>query len=154
MGTERPNLDDEFQEADDRVIEDAAILQEIEHDRRDVPVGDPAQVDLSEIAADTARDLPETRRGGNGTSPRSSARNGSGAMEAEDPAVPRVAGGNLERRAGPIVSLANKEGQFGPPVIFTHVPMGHPVGGLVGQTRQAAPGDYPKPSASRRGNQG
>ncbi len=62
MGTERPNLDDEFQEADDGVIEDAAILQEIEHDRRDVPVGDPAQVDLSEIAADTARDLRREAR--------------------------------------------------------------------------------------------
>jgi hypothetical protein len=57
MGTERPNLDDEFQTADDAVIEDTAILEEIEHERRDVPVGDPAQVDLSEIAVDTARDL-------------------------------------------------------------------------------------------------
>ena len=62
MGTERPNLDDELREADDGVIEDAAILQEIEHDRRDVPVGDPAQVDLSEIAADTARDLRDEAR--------------------------------------------------------------------------------------------
>ena len=57
MGNERPNLDDELQDADDAVIDDAAILQEIEHERRDVPVADPAQVDLSEIAADTARQL-------------------------------------------------------------------------------------------------
>ena len=57
MGTERPNLDDELGEADDAVIEDTAILQEIEHERRDVPIADPAHVDLSEIAADTARDL-------------------------------------------------------------------------------------------------
>lgn len=59
MGTERPNLDDELQEADDAVIEDAAILREIERDRRQTPVGDPVQVDLSEIAADTARDLED-----------------------------------------------------------------------------------------------
>ena len=57
MGTERPNLDDELGEADDAVIEDAVILQEIEHERRDIPVADPEQVDLSEIAAVTARDL-------------------------------------------------------------------------------------------------
>ena len=59
MGTERPNLDDEFQEADDGVIEDTAILQEIERERRDVPVADSAHVDLSDIAADTARDLQD-----------------------------------------------------------------------------------------------
>jgi hypothetical protein len=43
---------------------DAAVgrAEEIEHDRRDVPVGDPVQVDLSEIAADTARDLREEAR--------------------------------------------------------------------------------------------
>ena len=58
MGSnERPNLDDELQTADDGLVEDAAILQEIEQERRDVDVGDPVQVDLSEIAADTARDL-------------------------------------------------------------------------------------------------
>jgi len=57
MGNERPNLDDELQDADDAVIEDAAILQEIEHERRNVPVADPVQVDLSKIAADTAREL-------------------------------------------------------------------------------------------------
>jgi hypothetical protein len=59
MGTERPNLDDELGQTDDAVIEDTAILQEIEHERRDVPVVDPVQVDLSEIAADTARDLQD-----------------------------------------------------------------------------------------------
>lgn len=59
MGNERPNLDDELGETDDAVIEDAAILQEIEHERREVPVADPVQVDLSEIAADTARDLQD-----------------------------------------------------------------------------------------------
>ena len=59
MATERPNLDDELQEADDAVLEDTAILQEIEHERRDVSVADPVQVDLSEIAADTARDLQD-----------------------------------------------------------------------------------------------
>ena len=57
MGTERPNLDDEFQEADDAILEDTTILKEVEHERRDVPVGDPVHVDLSEIAADTARDM-------------------------------------------------------------------------------------------------
>ena len=62
MGNERPNLDDELGETDDAVIEDAAILQEIEHARREVPVADPAQVDLSEIAADTARDLRDQAR--------------------------------------------------------------------------------------------
>jgi hypothetical protein len=62
MSTERPNLDDEFKEADDAVIEDTALLQEIEHERRDVPVADPVQVDLSEIAADTARDLEDQAR--------------------------------------------------------------------------------------------
>ena len=59
MGTERPNLDDELQEADDAVIEDTTLLREIEHERRDVSVADPVQVDLSEIAADTARDLQD-----------------------------------------------------------------------------------------------
>ena len=62
MGTERTNLDDEFQEADDAVIEDSAILHEIEHERRDVPIGDPVHVDLSEIAADTARDMRDRAR--------------------------------------------------------------------------------------------
>jgi hypothetical protein len=62
MGTERPNLDDELQEADDGVLEDAAILQEVERERRDVPVGDDVQLDLSEIAADTARDLRDEAR--------------------------------------------------------------------------------------------
>ena len=62
MGTKRPNLDDEFHEADDGVIEATTILEEIEHERRDIPVGDPAQVDLSEIAADTARDLQDEAR--------------------------------------------------------------------------------------------
>jgi hypothetical protein len=62
MGNERPNLDDELGETDDAVIEDTAILQEIEHERRHVPVADPVQVDLSEIAADTARDLQDQAR--------------------------------------------------------------------------------------------
>ena len=63
MGNERPNLDDELQESDDAVLEDTALLQEIEHERRDVPVADPVQVDLGELAADTARDLQaEARR--------------------------------------------------------------------------------------------
>ena len=62
MGNERPNLDDELQDADDAVIEDAAILQEIEQEQRDVVVGDPVQIDLSEIAADTARDLRDDAR--------------------------------------------------------------------------------------------
>ncbi len=62
METERPNLDDELQEADDAVLEDTAILQEVEHERRDIPVGDAVQVDLSEIAADTARDLRDQAR--------------------------------------------------------------------------------------------
>ena len=57
MSKERPNLDDELQTADDVVLEDTSILEEIEHERRDVPVADAVQVDLSEIAADTARDL-------------------------------------------------------------------------------------------------
>jgi len=59
MSKERPNLDDELQTADDAVLEDTTILQEIEHERRDVSVADPVQVDLSEIAADTARDLQD-----------------------------------------------------------------------------------------------
>jgi hypothetical protein len=63
MGSnERPNLDDELQTADDGVVENAAILQEIEQEQRDVDVGDPVQVDLSEIAADTARDLRDEAR--------------------------------------------------------------------------------------------
>ena len=62
MGTERPNLDDEFQEADDAILEYTTILQEVEHERRDVPVGDPVHVDLSEIAADTARDMRDQAR--------------------------------------------------------------------------------------------
>jgi hypothetical protein len=56
---DRPNLDDELQEADDALIEDAALLKEIERDRRQTPVWDPVQVDLSEMAADTARDLED-----------------------------------------------------------------------------------------------
>jgi len=59
MGTERPNLEDEPGETDDAILEDTAVLQAIEHERREVPVADRAQVDLSEIAADTARDLQE-----------------------------------------------------------------------------------------------
>ena len=59
---ERPNLDDELQTADDGLVEDAAILQEIEQEQREVGVGDPVQVDLSEIAADTARDLRDEAR--------------------------------------------------------------------------------------------
>ena len=59
MGTERPNLEDEPGETDDAILEDTAVLQAIEHERREVPVADPAQVDLSEIAADTARDLQD-----------------------------------------------------------------------------------------------
>jgi hypothetical protein len=62
MGKDRPNLDDELHEADDAVIEDTAILKEIESERRDVPVGDPVQVDLTDIAADTARDLRDDAR--------------------------------------------------------------------------------------------
>ena len=62
MGTERPNLDDELQTADDGLVEDAAILQEIEEEQRDVSVADPVQVDLSEIAADTARELLDDAR--------------------------------------------------------------------------------------------
>jgi hypothetical protein len=57
MGNERPNLDDELGETDDAILEDTTILQEIEHEQRDVSVADPAQVDLSEIAAETAREL-------------------------------------------------------------------------------------------------
>jgi hypothetical protein len=52
MGTQRPKLDNEIKQADDAVIEDAAILEEIERDNRQTPVGDPAQ-DFSEMAADT-----------------------------------------------------------------------------------------------------
>ena len=59
MASERPNLDDEFQEADDGVIEDTAILQEIERERRDIPVADSVHVVLGDIAADTARDLQD-----------------------------------------------------------------------------------------------
>ena len=57
MGNERANLDDELGETDDAILEDTTILQEIEHEQRDVSVADPAQVDLSEIAAETAREL-------------------------------------------------------------------------------------------------
>ena len=62
MTEKRPNLDDELGEADDAVIEDTAILQEIEDERRDVPVADPVQGDLSEIAAGTARELRDEAR--------------------------------------------------------------------------------------------
>ena len=62
MGTDRPNLDDELQTADDGLLEDTAILEEIEDERCDVSVADPVQLDLSEIAADTARDLLEEAR--------------------------------------------------------------------------------------------
>jgi hypothetical protein len=62
MSKERPNLDEELQTADDVVLEDTAILQEIEEEQRDVSVADPVQVDLSEIAADTARELRDEAR--------------------------------------------------------------------------------------------
>ena len=62
MSNERPNLDDELQTADDAVLEDTAILQEIKEEQRDVSAADPVQVDLSEIAADTARDLRDEAR--------------------------------------------------------------------------------------------
>ena len=62
MSTERPNLDDELKTADDGLVEDAAILREIKQEQRDVSVGDPIQVDLSEIAADTARELLDDAR--------------------------------------------------------------------------------------------
>ena len=144
MGTERPNLDDEFQEADDGVIEDAAILQEIDHDRRDVPVGDPAQVDLSEIAADTARDLPETRRGGNGTSLR--AQQGMEAAQWRLKTPPyRAWLGKSREAGGAIVRLANKGRAIRPSGGYSRrCRWGMTVGSMVGQTRQAAPGDYPQ----------
>ena len=62
MSKERPNLDDELQSADDGLVEDAAILQEIKEEQLDVSVADPVQVDLSEIAADTARELRDDAR--------------------------------------------------------------------------------------------
>ncbi len=62
MSNERPNLDDELQTADDGLVEDAAILREIEEEQRDVSVADPVRVDLSEIAADTARELRDDAR--------------------------------------------------------------------------------------------
>ena len=62
MNDKRPNLDDELQTADDALVEDAAILQEIEEERRDASVADPVQIDLSEIAADTARELRDDAR--------------------------------------------------------------------------------------------
>jgi len=62
MGTERPNLDDELQTADDALVEDAAILQEVEREVRDVSAADPVHTDLSEIAADTARELRHDAR--------------------------------------------------------------------------------------------
>ena len=58
MATERPNLDDEFQEADDGVIEDTAILQEIERERRDIPVAAKiAKIDSMSAHADAGEIL-------------------------------------------------------------------------------------------------
>jgi hypothetical protein len=62
MSKERPNLDEELQTADDGLTEDAAILQEIEQEQHDLSATDPVQVDLSEIAADTARELQDEAR--------------------------------------------------------------------------------------------
>jgi hypothetical protein len=62
MGNERSNLGDELGETDDAILEDTTILQEIEHEQRDVSAADPVQVDLSEMAADTARELRDEAR--------------------------------------------------------------------------------------------
>ena len=98
MGTERPNLDDEFQEADDAILEDTTILQEVEYERRDVPVGDPVHVDLSEIAADTARDLRDQARQQRGASRRLAGRRPAVAL-------PLRLGTGDRREAGAVVSL-------------------------------------------------